>query len=116
MHLCTPLSGNFRLDSPISIAINSKPRPDKHVYETPLKPATALFRDISGPRGSPPEALKPALASIQDSCVYMGGISRAKFYSNILPQLLTVKLGRRNFVVVASMDRLIEANLRWRND
>jgi hypothetical protein len=59
-----------------------------------------------------PEPLKPALASIQDSCAYMGGVGRAKFYADILPKLETVKLGRRNFVVVASMDRLIEANRR----
>jgi hypothetical protein len=52
--------------------------------------------------------LRPALASIQASCVYMGGVSRAKFYADILPQLETVKLGKRNLVVVASMDRLIE--------
>jgi hypothetical protein len=53
--------------------------------------------------------LRPALASIQASCAYMGGVSRAKFYADILPQLDTVKLGKRNLVVVASMDRLIEA-------
>jgi hypothetical protein len=53
-------------------------------------------------------SLKPALASIKASCDYMGGISRAKFYADILPLLETVKLGSRNFVVVASMDRLIE--------
>jgi hypothetical protein len=40
----------------------------------------------------------------------MGGVSRAKFYADILPKLETVKLGRRNLVVVASMDRLIEAS------
>ena len=58
------------------------------------------------------EQLKPALASIKASCEYMGGVSRAKFYADILPLLETVKLGSRNFVVVASMDRLIEANRR----
>ena len=61
----------------------------------------------------PPEnvaSLKPALASIKASCGYMGGVSRAKFYADILPLLETVKLGSRNFVVVASMDRLIEAS------
>jgi hypothetical protein len=47
-----------------------------------------------------------------DACSYMGGISRAKFYADILPTLETVKLGRRNFVVVASMDALIEASRR----
>jgi len=51
--------------------------------------------------------LKPALASILDALRYMGGPSRAKFYADILPQLETVHLGRRHFVVVASMDRLI---------
>jgi hypothetical protein len=55
-------------------------------------------------------SLTPALASIKASCEYMGGVSRAKFYADILPLLETVKLGSRNFVVVASMDRLIEAN------
>jgi hypothetical protein len=55
-------------------------------------------------------SLKPALASIQASCDYMGGVSRAKFYANILPLLETVKLGSRHFVVVASMDRLIEVS------
>jgi hypothetical protein len=57
-------------------------------------------------------ALKPALASIKSSCEYMGGVSRSKFYSDVLPKLETVKLGGRNFVVIASMDRLIEANRR----
>jgi hypothetical protein len=61
--------------------------------------------DVSGP-------LKPALASIKASCEYMGGVSRAKFYADILPLLETVKLGGRNFVVVASMDRLIAASRR----
>jgi hypothetical protein len=51
--------------------------------------------------------LKPALVSIRDACKYMGGVSRAKFYSDVLPQLETVHLGTRHFVVVASMDRFI---------
>jgi hypothetical protein len=57
-------------------------------------------------------SLKPALASIKAACDHMGGISRAKFYADILPQLETVALGSRKFVVVSSMDRLIEANTR----
>ena len=60
------------------------------------------------PQESAP-SLKPALASIKASCEYMGGVSRAKFYADILPKLETVKLGSRNFVVVSSMDRLIRA-------
>ena len=53
--------------------------------------------------------LKPALASINAARTYMGGPSRSKFYADILPLLDTVKFGNRNFVVVESMDRLIEA-------
>jgi hypothetical protein len=51
--------------------------------------------------------LKPALASIPNACKYLGDVSRAKFYSDILPLLETVHLGSRHFVVVASIDRLI---------
>ena len=51
--------------------------------------------------------LKPALLSILKACEYLGGISRAKFYADILPSLETVKFGNRNLVVLASLDRLI---------
>ncbi len=54
-------------------------------------------------------SLKPALASINAARAYMGGLSRSKFYADILPLLDTVKFGNRNFVIVMSMDRLIEA-------
>ena len=57
----------------------------------------------------PVALLKPALASIKAACDYMGGVSRAKFYADLLPLLETVKFGTRNLVVVASMDRLIAA-------
>lgn len=53
------------------------------------------------------DALRPALASIPDACKYMGNVSRSKFYADILPQLETVHVGIRHFVVVASMDCLI---------
>jgi hypothetical protein len=53
--------------------------------------------------------IRPALASIRDACLYLGGLSRSKFYADVLPLLDKVKLGNRNFVVVASMDRLIAA-------
>jgi hypothetical protein len=55
------------------------------------------------------EPLKPALASIPDACKYMGNLSRAKFYSDVLPLLEAVHIGSRHFVVVASMDRLINS-------
>ena len=78
----------------------------------PRKPTAVMSGQIQGPARGPPGSLKPALVSILDACAYLGGVSRAKFYADILPKLETVKLGRRNFVVVASMDRLIEANRR----
>jgi hypothetical protein len=56
--------------------------------------------------------MRPGLASIKASCEYLGNISRAKFYADVLPLLETVKLGSRNFVVIASLDRLIAANRR----
>jgi hypothetical protein len=59
-------------------------------------------------RSCPTEPLKPALASIPDACKYMGDVSRSKFYADLLPRLETVHIGTRHFVVVASMDRLIE--------
>jgi hypothetical protein len=52
--------------------------------------------------------LKPALASIPDACKYLGDLSRAKFYADVLPQLETIHIGTRHFVLVASIDRLIE--------
>jgi len=53
--------------------------------------------------------LKPALTSIAEASRYLG-ISRAKLYSDLLPQLQTVHIGGRHLVVVESMDRLIAAN------
>jgi glycerol-3-phosphate cytidylyltransferase-like family protein len=56
-------------------------------------------------------ALKPVLASINTAREYMGNPSRSKFYADILPELETIKFkenDKRRWVVVASMDRLIE--------
>ena len=55
------------------------------------------------------DALRPALVSIPDACKYLGNVSRAKFYADVLPLLETVHIGSRHFVVVASMDRLINS-------
>jgi hypothetical protein len=55
----------------------------------------------------PAKSLQPALASIPDACRYLGGLSRAKFYADILPMLETVHLGTRHFVVVTSLERFI---------
>jgi hypothetical protein len=68
--------------------------------------APVAYQD--GHESVPP--LKPALASINAARAYMGGPSRSKFYADILPLLDTVKFGNRNFVVVTSMDRVIEAH------
>ena len=51
--------------------------------------------------------LKPALASVADACAYLGGISRAKFYLDVLPKLDTIKLGGRRLILVASLDKFI---------
>jgi hypothetical protein len=64
---------------------------------------------ISDPPLETARSIKPALASIKASCEYMGGISRSKFYGDITAELEIVKLGARTFVVVASMDRFIDA-------
>lgn len=68
--------------------------------------------EIRGPTRGPPGPLKPALISIRDACLYMGGMSRSKFYSDVLPLLDTLKVGKRNFVTTDSIDRLIAANQR----
>jgi hypothetical protein len=51
--------------------------------------------------------LKPAILSIRDACGYLGGLSRAKLYADVLPKLESVHLGARHFIVVASLDRFI---------
>jgi hypothetical protein len=65
-------------------------------------------RDAS-PQVRQTDTLRPALASIPEACRYMGDVSRAKFYSHVLPLLQTVHIGSRHLVVVASMDRLIDS-------
>jgi hypothetical protein len=40
-------------------------------------------------------------------CCY-AGVGRSKFYDDILPRLRTVKIGRRNLVVLESLDQLID--------
>ena len=89
-----------------------QPAANARVVRRHSRPAAVMAGIIQGPARGPPRPLKPALLSILDACAYLGGVSRAKFYADILPKLETVKLGRRNFIVVASMDRLIEANRR----
>ena len=60
---------------------------------------------------APPKAatpLKPALASIKASCEYLGDVSRAKLYADVLPELDTILIGSRRFILVESMDRYIQ--------
>jgi hypothetical protein len=84
-----------------------------HLAYSPLfKPATAMSGEIQGPARGPPGPLKPALISIRDACFYMGGMSRSKFYNDVLPLCATVKIGKRIFVTTDSIDRLIAANQR----
>jgi hypothetical protein len=42
----------------------------------------------------------------------LGGLSRSKFYNDVLPLIGTIKIGKRNFVTPDSLDRLIAANQR----
>jgi hypothetical protein len=56
------------------------------------------------------EPLKPALTDIPGACGYLGNISRAKLYADILPELDVVRFGSRTLVTVESLDRLIAAN------
>lgn len=51
--------------------------------------------------------LRPALADIPTAIEYLGGIGRSKFYADLLPRLDVVRIDRRIFVTVASLDRLI---------
>jgi len=67
-----------------------------------LSPDTSNSADHAQP-------LKPRLVSIPNACRYMGDVSRAKFYADILPHLETVHFGTRHFIVVQSMDRFIAA-------
>jgi hypothetical protein len=75
-------------------------------------PVPAMSGGIKGPTRAPPEPFKPALISIRDALYYLGGLSRSKFYNDVLPLVDTVKIGKRNFVTTESLDRLIAANRR----
>jgi hypothetical protein len=51
--------------------------------------------------------LKPALVSIPDAREYLGGIGNSKFYQDILPAVEAVRIGRRTFILLESLDKLI---------
>jgi hypothetical protein len=53
--------------------------------------------------------VKPALTDIPGACAYLGNLSRAKLYADILSDLDVVRFGGRTFVTVESLDRLIAA-------
>jgi hypothetical protein len=55
-------------------------------------------------------SLRRALADIPGAIEYLGGPSRSKFYADLLPRLDVVRFGKRTFVTVESLDRLIAAN------
>jgi hypothetical protein len=85
--------------SAVELAAVEDPASAVYAAESRLKPESSY----SAP------SLKPALLSINDSCRYLGGISRPKFYADLLPLLDTVKIDNRHLVVVASLDALIAA-------
>jgi hypothetical protein len=66
------------------------------------------LRDCADDEANERDTLKPVLASIPAARKYMGGIGRSTFYAQILPLLETVNFGTRRFVVVRSMDALID--------
>jgi hypothetical protein len=84
-----------------------------HLAYSPLrKPLAAMSGEIKGPSRASSRPFKPALISIPDAIYYLGGLSRSKFYNDVLPLVDTVKIGKRNFVTTDSLDRLIAANQR----
>jgi hypothetical protein len=58
--------------------------------------------------------VKPALTDIPGACAYLGHVSRAKLYADLLPELDVVRFGSRTFVTIESLDRLIAANRKPR--
>ena len=55
-------------------------------------------------------SFRPALTDIPGACAYLGNIGRTKFYGDILSELDVVKFGKRTFITIESLDRLIAAN------
>ena len=49
--------------------------------------------------------LRPRFVSIAEACEYLG-VSRAKFYADLLPRVKTCRVGRRNLVDLDSLDEL----------
>jgi hypothetical protein len=70
----------------------------------PAQAGTETGRGLGVPR------LRPALISINEAADYLG-IARSTFYKDFLPNIETVRIGKRNLVVVESLDRLV-AKLR----
>ena len=97
---------------PSKAPTQGKPVAPQLAYSPLRKPVAAMSGEIRGPSRAPPGTLKPALISIRDAIYYLGGLSRSKFYNDVLPLVDTVKIGKRNFVTTDSLDRLIAANQR----
>jgi len=99
--------------TPTPAATTQVKRVAPHLAHSPLrKPVTAISGEIRGPSRGSPELFKPALISIRDALYYLGGLSRSKFYNDVLPLVDSVKIGKRNFITTDSLDRLIAANQR----
>jgi hypothetical protein len=66
---------------------------------------------LLGPPANVPIAavaeLRPALTDITGARRYLGGVSRAKLYADLMPRLDIVRIGTRTLIVVESLDRLI---------
>ena len=97
---------------PAAVASAKRPRP------LPIKPvAPAKSRrpaPVRPPRPPSAEALpRAALNSIEETRRQLGGTSRSNVYKLIgARKIRSVKIGRRRFVVAASIDELIRRHAR----
>jgi len=67
-------------------------------------PEAAINAGLSQP-ASPP--LRPAFISVAEAAHYLG-VARSTLYKDFLPGLETVRVGKRNLVLLESLDRLVE--------
>ena len=80
----------------------------------PRAASTRTRKPLKLPRPLGAEALpRAALISIEETRRQLGGTSRSNVYKLIAERKLkTVKLGRRRFIVAASIDELIRRHAR----
>jgi hypothetical protein len=75
-----------------------------------LPPLAAGLNRSERRRAKHHSQLRPRLISIDDGYRYVG-VGRSTFYTDWLPWLKTVRVGRRNLVELESLDRLVDERL-----